>query len=68
MQTLKTAVIALILASPLAALAQSIVTLGFDQRQANQEQRIVQGAQSGALTLREAARLQLPLELRVGMR
>jgi len=58
MQILKTAVIALILASPLAALAQSNATPGFDQRQVNQEQRIQQGVQSGALTPREAARLE----------
>jgi hypothetical protein len=40
MQVIKTVVIALILGSPLAALAQSNATPGFDQRQANQEQRI----------------------------
>jgi hypothetical protein len=57
MQVLKTAVISLLLASPLVALAQSNTTPGFDQRQANQEQRLQSGAQSGALTPREAARL-----------
>jgi hypothetical protein len=58
MQVIKTVVIALILGSPLAALAQSNATPGFDQRQANQEQRIQQGVQSGALTTREATRLE----------
>ena len=58
MQLLKTAVISLILVSPLAAFAQSNATPGFDQRQANQEQRIQQGVQSGALTTREATRLE----------
>ena len=48
------AVLALI--APLAVQAQS--TPGFDQRQANQEQRIQQGVQSGALTSQEAARLE----------
>lgn len=42
----------------LPALAQTASTPRIDQRQANQQQRIDQGAQSGALTQREAARLQ----------
>lgn len=42
---------------PLAAFAQSSTPV-FDQRQANQEKRIEQGTQSGALTQREAARLE----------
>ena len=57
MKPLKTILISLMLVTPLAALAQSTATPGFDQRQANQEQRIQQGAQSGSLTQREAARL-----------
>jgi hypothetical protein len=58
MQILKTAVIALSLASPLAALAESNAMPGFDQRQAKQERHIAQGVQSGALTQREAVRLE----------
>jgi hypothetical protein len=46
---------ALLLAAPLLAFAQT--TPGVDQRQANQQQRIDQGVQSGALTSREAAKL-----------
>ena len=51
---------ALILAMPLAVLAQSggTATPRVDQRQANQERRIEQGVQSGSLTQREAARLE----------
>lgn len=51
-------ILSLVLAVPLAALAQATTTPRFDQRQANQEQRIQQGVQSGALTQREAARLE----------
>ena len=40
MKLLKTAVISLMLAAPLAAFAQSNATPGIDQRQANQERRI----------------------------
>lgn len=47
--------LALILATPFAGLAQS--TPGVDQRQAKQQQRIDQGVQSGALMANEAARL-----------
>lgn len=44
------------LAAPAAAFAQS--TPGIDQRQINQEARIQQGENSGALTQREAARVE----------
>lgn len=47
---------ALCLIAPLAAFAQA-ATPGVDQRQANQEARIQQGVNSGALTQREEARL-----------
>ena len=57
MKLFKTALMSLMLATPLAVLAQSTATPGFDQRQANQEQRIQQGVQSSSLTSREAARL-----------
>lgn len=40
------------------ALAQAPATPRVDQRQANQEQRIQQGVQSGQLTNKEAARLE----------
>lgn len=43
MKLFKTALMSLMLATPLAVLAQSTATPGFDQRQANQEQRIQQG-------------------------
>jgi hypothetical protein len=49
-------VAALAIVVPLVATAQS--TPGVDQRQANQEQRIQQGVQSGSLTQREAAKLE----------
>lgn len=58
MKVLKTAIVSLALAAPLAAFAQSTATPRFDQRQANQEQRIQQGVQSGSLTPREAVRLE----------
>lgn len=45
------------LALPLAAFAQAN-TPRVDQRQANQERRIEQGVNSGALTEREAARME----------
>jgi len=60
MNLLKTTLAALILAVPLASFAQSTQatkTPRIDQRQANQEKRIQQGVQSGALTPRETARL-----------
>ena len=58
MNLLKTTLVSLVLAVPFAAFAQSNATPGIDQRQANQEQRIQQGVQSGSLTGREAARLE----------
>ncbi len=58
MKLLNTTILSLMLVAPLAAVAQSSTTPLFDQRQANQEQRIQQGVQSGALTQREAARLE----------
>lgn len=51
-------VFGLALAMPVAAFAQSAATPRVDQRQANQEARITQGVQSGALTEKEAARLE----------
>jgi hypothetical protein len=42
----------------LPVLAQTASTPRIDQRQTNQQQRIDQGVQSGALTQQEAARLQ----------
>lgn len=56
MKLLKTSIATIIFALPLLAFAQS--TPKFDQRQANQEQRIEQGEQSGSLTSKEAARLE----------
>lgn len=58
MKLLKASVVSLMLTAPLVALAQSASTPVFDQRQANQEQRIQQGVQSGSLTQQEAARLE----------
>jgi len=58
MKLLKSTIITLMLAVPLAALAQSTATPKFDQRQANQERRIDQGVQSGALTPKETGRLE----------
>jgi uncharacterized membrane protein YebE (DUF533 family) len=56
---LKSIVAALcVTALSLPALAQTASTPRIDQRQANQQQRIDQGVQSGALTQQEAARLQ----------
>ena len=59
-KTFKPAVVALILtAFALPALAQgTTATPRIDQRLSNQEQRIEQGEQSGALTQREAATLE----------
>ena len=51
-------VASLMLLSPFVAQAQTASTPMLDQRQANQEQRIQQGVQSGSLTQREAARLE----------
>ncbi len=58
MKLLKTLIVSFSLAAPLAVFAQSNATPKFDQRQANQEQRIQQGTQSGSLTQKEAANLQ----------
>lgn len=54
---LKTLSAALVAAIALPVFAQT-ATPGVDQRQINQEARIQQGVQSGALTAREAARLE----------
>jgi len=58
MKLLKSTIIALMLTAPLAAFGQSTATPKFDQRQANQERRIDQGVQSGALTPKETGRLE----------
>lgn len=58
MKLFKSTIIVLMLTAPLAASAQSTATPKFDQRQANQEQRINQGVQSGALTPKESGRLE----------
>lgn len=56
---LKTVAAALLMtAFTLPALAQSASTPRIDQRQANQQQRIDQGVASGALTEKEAARME----------
>lgn len=57
MKRLNAALLSLVLLAPVAAFAQT-ATPRFDQRQANQAQRIEQGEQSGALTQREANRLE----------
>ena len=60
MKLLARSLATLILAAPLAVLAQTAPTPStprVDQRQANQERRIEQGVQSGSLTQKEAARL-----------
>lgn len=55
---LKTVAAALLVtAFTLPALAQTASTPRIDQRQANQQQRIDQGVQSGALTEKEAVRM-----------
>ncbi len=58
MKLLKSTIIALMLTAPLTAFAQSTVTPKFDQRQVNLEQRIDQNVRSGALTPKEAGRLE----------
>lgn len=58
MKLLKTTLVSIMLAAPLSVFAQSNNTPKFDERQANQERRIEQGEQSGALTQREATRLE----------
>ncbi|HEY6896965.1 MAG TPA: hypothetical protein VI279_06865 [Rhodocyclaceae bacterium] len=52
------AVLALLSCSAAAALAQSSATPNIDRREARQEKRIEQGEKSGALTPKEAARLE----------
>ena len=58
MTLFKNTLLSILCAAPLLAAAQSASTPVFDQRQANQEQRIQQGTQSGSLTQKEAARLE----------
>ena len=58
---MKTSSLAAVIAAATIALpaaAQTQSTPRIDQRQANQERRIEQGEQSGALTQKEAARLE----------
>ena len=54
----RTLIAAVALVAPLLAAAQTPSTPRIDQRQANQEARIQQGAQSGALTQKEEAKLE----------
>ena len=54
----RTLIAAVALVAPLLASAQTASTPRIDQRQANQEARIQQGEQSGALTQREANKLE----------
>ena len=54
--TIAAALLAAAMALPV--LAQTTSTPRIDQRQANQQQRIDQGVQSGALTEKEAARME----------
>jgi uncharacterized membrane protein YebE (DUF533 family) len=58
MNKLKLIVIAAATAFALPAFAQTDSTKHIDKRQANQERRIEQGEKSGALTPKEAARLE----------
>ena len=58
MKTVKFLAAAAIAATTLPALAQTQSTPRIDQRQANQAQRIEQGKKSGALTDKEATRLE----------
>jgi len=58
MKTVRTVTLAAAAALCLPALAQTSSTPRIDQRQANQEKRIEQGEKSGALTPREARRLE----------
>lgn len=57
MKNARTFLAAVALVAPMLAAAQTS-TPRIDQRQANQEARIQQGEQSGALTQREAAKLE----------
>jgi hypothetical protein len=54
----RTLIAAVALVAPLLASAQTPSTPRVDQRQVNQEARIQQGAQSGSLTQKEAAKLE----------
>ena len=58
MKLIKFLTVATIATSTLPAFAQTQSTPRVDQRQANQAQRIEQGKKSGALTTKEAARLE----------
>lgn len=58
MKTIKPVVAALLFAALSAPLLAQTATPRVDQRQLNQERRIDQGTQSGALNNREAARLE----------
>ena len=55
---LRTSTVVVITALALPAMAQTQSTPRIDTRQANQERRIEQGEKSGALTGKEAARLE----------
>lgn len=54
----RTLIAAVALVAPMLAAAQTTSTPRVDQRQANQEARIQQGSQSGALTQKETAKLE----------
>ena len=54
----RTLIAAVALIAPMLAAAQTTSTPRVDQRQANQEARIQQGSQSGALTQKETAKLE----------
>jgi Tfp pilus assembly protein FimT len=58
MKLVKFATLAVAAAFALPALAQTQSTPRIDQRQANQERRIEQGEKSGALTKKEAKKLE----------
>ena len=53
----RTLIAAFALIAPMLAAAQTTSTPRIDQRQANQDARIQQGTQSGALTQKEATKL-----------
>lgn len=57
-KTPRTFLAAVALVAPMLAMAQTASTPRIDQRQANQETRIQQGEQSGALTQREGNKLE----------
>lgn len=56
--TMKTSIIAVLFAAAALPVASQTATPRVDARQANQEARIQQGVQSGALTNKEAAKLE----------